>query len=114
MNRISLTATVVECKALRFTPAGIPVLELTLAHESDVMEGGRMRRVDMMVQAMAIGDLARTLERIALGKTLQIDGFLAATRKGSSRLRVHIQQVSAVRDAPSPPAGLAVHGNKTD
>jgi primosomal replication protein N len=115
LNRVQLTADVVECKPLRFTPAGIPVLELTLAHESEVMEGGRSRRVEMTVNAMAIGDLARTLERNALGKRMQIEGFLAATRKGSSRLRLHIQQVATVaRQAPQQPAGTPVSGNETD
>jgi primosomal replication protein N len=115
LNRVQLIADVIECKPLRFTPAGIPVLELMLAHESEVMEGGRSRRVEMAVNAMAIGDLARTLERTALGKRMKIEGFLAATRKGSSRLRLHIQQVAMVaRETPLPSADASVSGNETD
>jgi len=115
LNRVQLTAEVVECKPLRYTPAGIPVLELMLAHESEVMEGGRSRRVDMTVSALAIGDLARSLERTALGKRMQIQGFLAATRKGSSRLRLHIQQaVTVAHSATDPAAAAPVSGNETD
>ncbi|MBX6318577.1 primosomal replication protein N [Pigmentiphaga sp.] len=97
MNQVLLTAQVVECKPLRYTPAGIPVLELTLAHESELLEGGRPRRVEMLVNAVAIGDLASRLEREALGRSLRIEGFLAPTRKGSSRLRLHIQQATVAQ-----------------
>ena len=98
MNRVQLTAQVVESKPLRYTPAGIPVLELTLAHESEVLEGGKPRRVELLVNAVAVGDLASRLERTALGRQARIEGFLAATRKGSSRLRLHIQQASLETD----------------
>ncbi len=91
-----MTAQVVECKPLRYTPAGIPVLELVLAHESEPIEAGKARKIEMVVNAVAIGDLARMLERTALGKQMQIEGFLAPTRKGSSRLRLHIQQAASI------------------
>ncbi|WP_124079242.1 primosomal replication protein N [Pigmentiphaga humi] len=94
MNRVLLTAEAVECKPIRYTPAGIPVLELTLVHESEQIEGGKPRRIELLVNAVAIGDLAGRLEREALGKPLRIEGFLAPTRKGSSRLRLHIQQAA--------------------
>ena len=97
LNKVHLTAQVVECKPLRYTPAGIPVLELTLAHESELIEGGRPRRVEMLVNAVVIGDLAGRLEREALGRPIRIEGFLAPTRKGSSRLRLHIQQAAVAR-----------------
>ncbi|MDX3905414.1 MAG: primosomal replication protein N [Pigmentiphaga sp.] len=96
MNKVQLTAQVVECKPLRYTPAGIPVLELTLAHESEPIEGGRPRRVEMLVNAVVVGDLAGRLERSALGRSMRIEGFLAPTRKGSSRLRLHVQQAAVL------------------
>jgi primosomal replication protein N len=102
VNRVELIAQAVECTPLRFTPAGMPVLELTLAHESDVVEAGRSRRIEMTIAAIAMGDLARMLERISLGKRMKVTGFLAATRKGSSRLRLHIQTFVAVSEADTP------------
>jgi primosomal replication protein N len=102
VNRVELIAQAVECTPLRFTPAGMPVLELTLAHESDVVEAGRSRRIEMTIAAIAMGDLARMLERVSLGKRMKVTGFLAATRKGSSRLRLHIQTFAAVSEADTP------------
>jgi primosomal replication protein N len=115
LNKVRLTAQVVECKPLRFTPAGIPVLELMLAHESDVVEAGKTRRVELSVNAVVVGDLARMLERTALGKRMQIEGFLAPTRKGSSRLRLHVQQAASVAEVSATGAAdMAALGNETD
>ncbi|MEP7102565.1 MAG: primosomal replication protein N, partial [Burkholderiales bacterium] len=36
MNRLVLTAQLVERGALRYTPAGLPALDLSLKHESEV------------------------------------------------------------------------------
>ncbi|GAA4335613.1 primosomal replication protein N [Pigmentiphaga soli] len=115
MNQVRLTAQAVECRPLRFTPAGVPVLELVLAHESEVVEAGKLRRVEMALAAVAVGELARTLERTALGRRMRFEGFLAPSRKGSTRLRLHIQQASAQADRDDPrPAGPAAPDNETD
>lgn len=95
MNRVQITAAVIECQPLRYTPAGLPVLEMLLQHESEVVEAGRPRKVEMTVQAVAMGDLARMLAGKAMGNAWRMEGFLAPTRKGSNRLRLHLQQASA-------------------
>ncbi len=87
-----LTATVVESRPLRYTPAGVPALELVLEHESQVQEAGQARRVNFQTQAIALGDVAHMLVDVPLGATLEIEGFLAASRQGSSRLVLHIQK----------------------
>ena len=75
MNRLELSARVLECEPLRHTPAGLPALELLLAHESEVIEAGLPRRVELTLQAVALGDLALMLKGIALGTELQVVGF---------------------------------------
>lgn len=95
MNQLQIIATVLECQPLRYTPAGLPVLEMVLEHSSQVIEAGRPRQIQMTLPAMAMGDLARMLADTPLGRALRIQGFLAPTRKGSGRLRLHMQQASA-------------------
>ena len=92
MNQVVLTATVLEAKPLRYTPAGLPALELLLEHESDVQQAGHQRRIELTVSAVALGDIALLLADVGLGTPLSVTGFLAPSRKGSSRLIVHIQQ----------------------
>ncbi|WP_397476333.1 primosomal replication protein N [Pusillimonas sp.] len=96
MNQLTLTATVLELKPLRYTPAGLPALEMQLEHESEVQQAGMPRRVSMVVQAVALGDIALLLADTPLGASLEIEGFIAPTRKGSSKLVVHIQQANRV------------------
>ncbi|MBR8652680.1 primosomal replication protein N [Achromobacter sp. Marseille-Q0513] len=92
MNRLELSARVLECEPLRHTPAGLPALELLLAHESEVVEAGLPRRVELTLQAVALGDLALMLKGIALGTELQVVGFLAPARKDSVKVKLHLQQ----------------------
>ena len=89
-----MTATALEVKPLRYTPAGLPAIEMLLNHESEVMEAGHPRRVELTVPAVALGDVALLLADTPLGAVLSIEGFLAPSRKGSSRLVVHIQQAN--------------------
>lgn len=96
MNQLALTAIVIELKPLRYTPAGVPAIEMQLEHESEVLQAGIQRRISMTVPALALGDIALLLADTPLGASLSIEGFLAPTRKGSSKLVVHIQQASRV------------------
>lgn len=106
MNRFALTASLLEIETLRHTPAGVPVIEMVLAHESDVREAGHMRRVEMEIPAVALGEMALLLIDTPLGCRLKVEGFLAARRLGSPRLVLHIQQASRVRTPPEFPGSL--------
>ncbi len=90
MNRIRLHARIVEHSALRYTPGGIPVAELTLQHQSAVVEAGSERQLDFECAAVALGPVAQTLSRMALGSNLEIDGFIAPVSRRGQRLRIHI------------------------
>ena len=82
MNRLVLSAQLVERGARRFTPAGLPVLELRLQHESELTEDGQTRRVSMEVRALAIGAITDRLSSLVLGASAQFAGFLAQGRNG--------------------------------
>ncbi|MBV6274175.1 primosomal replication protein N [Alcaligenaceae bacterium CGII-47] len=106
MNRFALTASLQEIKTLRYTPAGVPVIEMVLAHESDVREAGQMRRIEIAVSAVALGEMALLLIDTPLGCRLEVEGFIAAQRQGSSKLVLHIQQASRHRVPPDPLGSL--------
>ncbi len=67
-----------------------------LEHESEVQEAGQPRRVSFLARAIALGENARLLADTPLGSRLELEGFLAAARKGSSRLVVHIQKAERI------------------
>ena len=91
MNRTELTACIAEQAALRYTPAGLPALDLILEHDSEVEEAGQMRKIQLKLRAMAFGFLAERLVKQAVGSVWTFKGFLATPRQGKSVV-LHIQE----------------------
>ena len=82
MNRLVLAATLIERGAVRYTPAGLPALDLLMKHESEVSEDGLPRKVSLEIKAVAIGAITRPAGALALGSSANFAGFLGATRTG--------------------------------
>ena len=92
MNRLVLSAALVERAALRYTPAGLPALDLSLRHESEVSEDGQPRKVSMEMRAVAIGGVTRSLAAMTLGDAALFAGFITSARNGRGLL-FHITSV---------------------
>ncbi len=82
MNRLVLNAQIVERSAVRYTPAGLPALDLSLKHESEVSQDGQARKVALEIKARAIGGITQRVQAIPLGSDQGFAGFLAAQRNG--------------------------------
>ena len=78
---------------MRYTPAGLPALNLRLEHESQVQEAGGQRTVKVVVKAVAFGTLAERLAKQAIGSVWKFSGFLANPRNGKHTV-FHIQEFS--------------------
>jgi len=91
-NHWVLTACIAEVQPLRYTPAGLPALDIRLEHESLQREAGADRQVKASVKALAFGALAERLARQALGSVWKFQGFLA-TGRGGKGLVFHIQDI---------------------
>jgi len=89
-NQLLLTACVAELGALRFTPAGMPAVDLRLEHESTVSEAGQPRQIKAALKAVAFGAVAERLARQALGSLWRFQGFLATPGNGKHPV-LHIQ-----------------------
>lgn len=90
MNQLVLSACIAEANALRYTPAGVPALDLRLEHESEVIEAGQSRQVKTAVKAVALGALAESLGQRPIGSAGRFTGFLATPRNGKYPV-FHIQ-----------------------
>jgi len=77
---------------LRYTPAGLPALDLRLEHGSRQMDAGQARDVKLAIKALAFGTLAERLARQNLGSRFRFQGFLAMSRNGKSVV-FHIQDI---------------------
>jgi primosomal replication protein N len=90
-NALILSACIAELEALRYTPAGVPALNLRLEHESQTQEAGQARQVKLAVKAVAFGTLAERLAKQPIGSAWRFQGFLGNTRQGKS-IVFHIQE----------------------
>lgn len=77
---------------MRYTPAGLPALDLRIEHSSQQQELGNTRNVTASVKAVAFGALAEKLARQEPGSQWTFQGFLA-TPRNSKMLVLHIQDI---------------------
>jgi primosomal replication protein N len=84
VNAVVLTACIAEVHTLRYTPAGIPALQLVLEHQSEVHDAQGKRQVKMVLKAMAFGALAEKLVIQAVGSSWKFHGYLSNSRAGKS------------------------------
>lgn len=94
MNRLLLTAQLVERNALRFTPAGLPVLDVLLRHESTLVQSGQQRSVGLDLRARVIGDLVSHFAALELGSQHGFGGFLGSQRNGRGVL-FHVTEIDS-------------------
>ena len=106
VNRMVLSAQLLERGAVRYTPAGLPAIDCKLAHASTVTEDGSPRQVSLEIKALAIGTLSRPLAALALGSSAMFAGFLATTRNGRGML-FHITELTLDAAEPDQAAALS-------
>jgi primosomal replication protein N len=94
VNRLVLSATLVQRSALRHTPIGLPALDLGLKHESTVSEDGQARKVSMEMRAVGIGAVTQPLLTLAMGQGGDFAGFITSSRNGRG-LVFHVTSVEA-------------------
>jgi len=88
-----VTGKIVELGALRYTPAGIPVVEFKLDHESERDEAGTKRTVRAEISAVAFETQARLVSRQNMGSQVRLEGFLSARTKRSKKLVLHVTNI---------------------
>jgi primosomal replication protein N len=92
VNRVTLDATLADAGALRFTPAGIPAFDGVLRHASRQPEADGERTVDCEIAAVAYGEHARALAKLATGTALRCHGFLARRYRTGITLALHVNE----------------------
>jgi len=98
-NEVCLTGCLLERDELRYTPAGLPVVNFTLVHASHKMEAGLTRRVQCEVQALAIGPTSRLIAAARLNSEMTVTGFLAARSAKSKKPVLHVTEIEFAEGA---------------
>jgi primosomal replication protein N len=92
-NRVEISGVVTQLQSLRYTPAGVPVVEFRLAHESERSEAGATRKVNAEIDAVAFEAQARLLAAGPLGRQLKAEGFLCAKNRRSKKPVLHVTNI---------------------
>ncbi len=96
MNSVSLAGVVTELAALRYTPAGIPLISFTLKHVSQRTEAGMLRQVECEVPAVVMAKLAEQARDLRVGHHARVEGFLAKKSLNSRQLILHINALEII------------------
>ncbi len=87
---------IIELGALRHTPAGVPVVDFRLRHESERSEAGSKRKVRAEIEAIAFEAVARLVAASTLGQALKAEGFLCARSRRSRKPVLHVTNIEFV------------------
>ena len=96
VNHAGLTGSLVERGPLRYTPAGIPVLEFRIDHCSEQVEAETIRRVECEMACVALGTNALLLKEAMPGRSLSVEGFLAAKSVKQRAPVLHVTRIGFV------------------
>lgn len=92
-NHTVLTGQLLELNTLRYTPAGVPVIDFRIAHSSRQYEANTERAVDCEIPAVALGPSAQLMTGAKPGDTVRLTGFLAAKSLKSRSLVLHVNKI---------------------
>jgi len=98
VNRLQLTASVVEREPVRYTPAGVPIASCTLHHRTEVVEAGVRRQLELTMPAVAAGEASGRLEGCEMGVETLFTGFLAKKSRNARTLVFHITEIGTGKD----------------
>jgi len=82
VNQLQLSARIQQLGQIRYTPAGLMALDCSLRAESEVMEAGAPRKVSVEIRAVAVGEVAKTLQTLGVDGVALFSGFISHQRNG--------------------------------
>ena len=92
-NRIEIAGTLIELDALRFTPAGVPVVRFRIRHESTQLEDGTPRKIGCEISGLAFEREAKLIAAAALGTNIIVRGFIDRKSRNSTQLMLHATRI---------------------
>jgi primosomal replication protein N len=95
-NRLVIQGELLKVDELRFTPVGIPILDLLIGHMSEQVEAGMKRRVECEISAVVMGELANACRSLKEGTAIRAVGFLARRSLKSTQLVMHINELEKI------------------
>ena len=97
-NEVALSGELTAIEPLRYTPAGIPLLNFRLLHRSQHAEAGLKRQVECEVNGVAMAEVAVALSRLKPGQAARVKGFLNRKNRLSTQLVFHATEAHEIKE----------------
>jgi len=97
-NEVALSGELTAIEPLRYTPAGIPLINFRLLHRSQQAEAGLKRQVECEVHGVAMAEVAVALSRLKPGQGARVKGFLNRRNRMSTQLVFHATEAQAIKE----------------
>ena len=88
---------ILEKEDLRYTPAGIPIVNFKIGHESEQIEAGGKRQVQCEVNSVAFDKVAQGISKLKIDDSVQLEGFLSRKSRMSTHLVLHVNKFELKR-----------------
>jgi len=97
-NEVALSGELAAMEALRYTPAGIPLLGFKLLHRSQQTEAGLKRQLECEMNGVAMAEVAVAMSRMKPGQAVRVKGFLNRKNRMSAQLMFHATEAQAIEE----------------
>ena len=97
-NEVALSGELTAIEPLRYTPAGIPLLNFRLVHRSQQAEAGLRRQVECEVSGVAMAEVAVALSHLRPGQAVKVNGFLNRKNRMSAQLILHVTEAREIKE----------------
>ena len=95
-NQTIICGKLIKLGILRYTPAGVAVIEFTVNHVSWQKEAGVSRQIIFDILAIALGQLAKVVAEFQLDSMVRLSGFLNKRSHKNQQLILHVDQVELI------------------
>ncbi len=92
-NQAIICGEIIKLAGLRYTPAGVAVVEFSIRHQSNQLNAGNSRQVKCDISAIAFEQIAMTIIKLEIGRRVKLTGFLAKKSQLSQQLILHVNNV---------------------
>jgi primosomal replication protein N len=93
VNHVKISGRLIELEGLRYSPAGIPIVQFRVSHESEQLEAGVTRKVNCELGVIAVEREARLVASAKLGVELVATGFLDHKSRSGTQFILHATHI---------------------
>jgi primosomal replication protein N len=93
VNRLVISGALIQVDPLRYSPAGVPIVEAVVHHRSSQTVASQARQVECELTVQASGSLASQLAQIAVGTQVKMEGALNRRSVNSRQLLLILNRI---------------------